>query len=192
MRKVLLAGALLSASMICHPASADAAVFSASWTGVGLAGPDASCAPSPFRGIVSPDTTAGSSNFGGFTYSHNICFFGPSGPVQGSFELDFGDGLLQGTIEGLNNPAAIPGTADLAWTFNVLGGTGRFLGATGSFSGIGLSDARNPPSRLSFSVTGTLNTVPEPGTWGMMLVGFALAGASLRRARAIRLQPLPA
>lgn len=29
------------------------------------------------------------------------------------------------------------------------------------------------------------NLVPEPATWGLMLLGFGLAGASMRRRRAI-------
>ena len=30
----------------------------------------------------------------------------------------------------------------------------------------------------------TLTAVPEPATWGMMIMGFGLAGATLRRRRA--------
>lgn len=34
------------------------------------------------------------------------------------------------------------------------------------------------------SLTGNLSAVPEPATWAMMIVGFGLAGAAVRRSRA--------
>ena len=43
------------------------------------------------------------------------------------------------------------------------------------------------------SIAGTLtitnNAVPEPGTWGMMLLGFGAAGAAMRRRRRASLLP---
>jgi hypothetical protein len=33
-------------------------------------------------------------------------------------------------------------------------------------------------------IRGFLIAVPEPGTWAMMILGFGIAGASLRRRRA--------
>lgn len=52
--------------------------------------------------------------------------------------------------------------------------------------------------RLRFTATGgdnyysvseiqAFNAVPEPATWGLMITGFGLAGAALRRGRTIRL-----
>jgi len=40
----------------------------------------------------------------------------------------------------------------------------------------------------AFSITAD-NTIPEPGTWMTMLLGFGLAGFALRRARRLRPQP---
>lgn len=53
------------------------------------------------------------------------------------------------------------------------------------------SDPNNNPAWNYFLVTGdaqftaTFNAVPEPGTWALMIGGFGLAGAALRRRRAI-------
>lgn len=80
-----------------------------------------------------------------------------------------------------------------------------FFRAAGDDAGLGLDELRNPSSadKLTFSYTtrdpltrrnGTIlgtyrgsfvtaAVVPEPATWGLMLVGFALVGASLRYRR---------
>ena len=38
----------------------------------------------------------------------------------------------------------------------------------------------------SFSATGVAAAVPEPATWAMMIAGFALAGAAVRRRGAVK------
>ena len=88
------------------------------------------------------------------------------------------------------------------------GGAGSFellLTCNGECANIGFnlgglsfsSDTFNPSSPPSQLVSFTdttfdfrfLNTssVPEPGTWAMMLVGFGFLGAALRRSRGARL-----
>lgn len=172
--------AILLSAITLHPAAkADIVAFSGSMSGIGSNGPDASCAPLPFRGTINPLTTTGTSSLGAFTYSHNICNSGINGPLTGTFAIDFGTDSFLGTMTGITSPSGTPALANLNWSYVITGGTGRFLDATGAFSGIGTTDARNPPPVVSLVFT----PVPEPGTWAMMLLGFGLTGASLRRAR---------
>ena len=63
-----------------------------------------------------------------------------------------------------------------AGTFNDIFGSGVTLTISGSPDGI--QDVPPPPIPIDPLPT------PEPATWGLMLAGFGLAGASLRRRRA--------
>lgn len=45
-------------------------------------------------------------------------------------------------------------------------------------------DVDNPGGELQFS--GRFDAIPEPGTWSIMIAGFALAGAALRSRRPMR------
>ena len=166
-------------------AKADILDFNGSMTGLGVSGPDASCSPLPFRGTISSSTTTGTSSLGDFTYSHNICLSGFNGPSGGTFLIDFGQDSFLGTLSGGATPSSTTGVADVAWTFSILEGTGRFLGASGSFIGSGTTDARVRPSIVNLDFTGTINApaVPEPATWAMMLVGFGAVGAGVRSRR---------
>jgi hypothetical protein len=60
--------------------------------------------------------------------------------------------------------------------------TGRATAATTDLSFTFRHD-RNEWALDDVSVSGAAGPVPEPATWGMMLLGFGLAGAAMRRGR---------
>jgi hypothetical protein len=170
-------------------AEAQSMSFSGSLSGLGLAGPDASCAPAPSRGTLDPSTSSGSSTLGSFTYGHNWCFSGASGPINGTFGLDFGEDEIFGSVLGLATPTGTPFVTDLNLTYTILGGTGLYANASGSFGGIAVSQFEpGVGSHFSLNFLGTVSTpaVPEPATWAMMLMGFAMAGFLIRRSRALK------
>jgi hypothetical protein len=179
---------LLSAAILIGAAAPiHAATFPFSGTAAATAVPfmDASCAPLPFRGIIPLSDSSGMSNFGSFTYSHNVCTQGATGPVIGTFALDFGGSLLTGLLNGSSAArVGVPGLFDQMFEYTVTGGTGQFVGATGAFTNVGTVDVRGgPPSRLALNFTGTIDVpaVPESASWALMLGGFALVGSALRR-----------
>lgn len=169
------------------PLHAATLVFSGSATATASVSADPSCAPLPFRGSISHANSSGVSSLGSFTYSHSACTQGATGPVSGSFELDFGSSLARGEFEGFSvTREGVPGLFDQQFTYTVTGGSGIFDGASGSFLNLGTVDVRGgPPSRLIFNFDGTINApaVPEPGTWSMMIIGFGAVGGAMRSAK---------
>lgn len=186
MKKKLMSYVLFGAVAFGFGAPLQAAVliFNGSANATASVSADATCAPLPFRGIVSHANSSGSSNLGSFTYSHNACTQGATGPVAGNFELDFGSSLLSGGFVGFSVARiGTPGLFDQQFTYTVTGGSGIFAGATGSFMNIGTVDVRGgPPSRLALQFDGAINApaVPEPSTWAMMLFGFGAVGYVMR------------
>lgn len=145
----------------------------------------------PGAGVPS---STGSSNLGTFqsTQSHCIVTQPPTPFVEGVFSYLFANGdLLEGIYGGT---AAATGTPDLfswATTLTVTGGTGMFLGASGTLIETGTflrrANTAGPGFVQDYSgrVVGDLilSGVPEPAAWLMMIAGFAVAGASLRQRR---------
>ena len=183
LHKLVGAAAALTLSCSAMPAQADVLSFTGSMTGISTGGPDASCAPLPLRTSIDPATSVGYSSLGDFTYSSNVCT--GVGPLLGTFIIDFGIDSFEGTQSGTATPTGTPGLLDLLIDYTILDGTGRFLGATGSFIGTGNVDMRTPPTQVALALTGNINApaVPEPGTWALMLVGFAGVGMALRYRR---------
>lgn len=147
---------------------------------------DATCQPfAPFRGQVIPGTGSGTSNLGAFTYTHNVCTQGNVSPSyqKGTFAIDFANGGIFGTFTGETTMTATPGVSDQVFTYLIGGGTGRYLGATGTFGNIGTVDFRSPPSKLSFNFDGAISAagVPEPAAWALLILGFGAIGAGMRR-----------
>jgi len=186
MRKLswtVIPGVLLMAGV---PAEADVLSFSGSVTGISnLVGADASCAPLPFRSAIDPASTTGTSSLGSFTYGTSTCIALGGGASFGTFIIDFGADQFSGTFDGGSTPTDVVGISNTAWLFTILSGTGRFEGASGTFDGTGIADARTRPTHVSIDFIGNIvaPAVPEPGSWAMMMVGFGVLGVAVRRRR---------
>jgi hypothetical protein len=86
-------------------------------------------------------------------------------------------GIHVGAARGASTGVGYQGTAFFEFDAgNLAGGLNTF-----SFNRAGLSNAR-----LYSTGTFVSSPVPEPATWGMMIAGFGLVGASLRRRKAVR------
>ncbi|MDB5453770.1 MAG: hypothetical protein JWO33_2348 [Caulobacteraceae bacterium] len=151
--------------------------------------PSASCAAGQVYIAFSPSTaiTAGTSNFGGFAPTMAHCLTPPPTTYSGGvfeFAFDAGD-LLTGTYSGFITPTAVANVLNTTVDYIVTGGTGRFLGASGAFQGVGILDRNplRPVNNLVLNGVLDLPAVPEPATWAMMLVGLFGLGASLRAKR---------
>lgn len=185
----VLASAVAAAAPLTQAQAAEL-LFSGTATATSTGALDPTCAPLIFRSIVNPANSSGWSNLGAFTYSSNSCTQGqrlPNSAVDGIFGMEFANGTFFGTLSGLVTPrAGVPGLFDAAFDYVIGGGSGIFLGASGTFSNLGTIDVRGgPPSRIAFNFEGTINApaVPEPDSWLLMIVGFFAAGAALRRGR---------
>lgn len=193
MRKLVrgvIAGALITGSL---PAIADVLPFTGSVTGVSnLVGADPTCAPLQFRSAIDPSSTVGTSSLGDFTLSTSTCLSLGGGASFGTFIIDFGTDAFNGTFDGGSTPTATPGISDTAWLFTVLGGSGRFAGASGTFDATGVADATTRPTHVSINFDGQINApaVPEPATWGLMMLGFGGIGMVVRRHRRRVLQQI--
>lgn len=115
-----------------------------------------------------------------------------------------GNSAFSGSLASSFTSQGLTGLAQsvtMSTYYNAAGGTvytGNSIG-TASFSGLGTQTANSGPLSLAggfttlqrydltFTGAGTFNDtiqisgVPEPTTWGMMIVGFGLMGGALRR-----------
>lgn len=107
----------------------------------------------------------------------------PQRTHQGIFNWAFDDGsTLFGTYSGAVTLPGGPGPLVITSTSLIGGGTGRFLGATGSLNTTGTLSV-DLVQRVSIGagvITGEINApaIPEPGTWALMIMGFGGAGAN--------------
>lgn len=185
--RLLTLGAGLT--MACAAIPADAAVtFSGSLFNTNPpAAAGGRCSPSALTVSISPPlgSSVGSSNFGAFSaiMSHCINPPLPTSYANGRFAFDFGAGnTLLGTYSGTLSATSTAGVFANLEDYLITGGTGEFLGAMGTLTGVGtVTFASNAPPTSFQTITGSISAVPEPSTWGLMLFGFAALGVTLRR-----------
>lgn len=125
-----------------------------------------------------PTFNQGTSNLGDFAATIYECPVGPppAANVNSPWSFAFDNGTLFGTKSG-NPTGPVDGGIGFVSTFTVLGGTGYFGGATGSFSGVGTLVFARTPAAIE-TLTGVLQ-VPEPAL--AALFGVAFAGVALAR-----------
>lgn len=108
-------------------------------------------------------------------FAVNVCCNASyGGPNESPFIVTVGTG-------NGNNPIATSGA---------LGSTGTWTGFTGLFTATSTSSVLsiytdiNAASGNDYGLDAiAVNAVPEPAAWGMMIAGFGLAGAAMRRRR---------
>lgn len=139
-----------------------------------------------------PSSSGSEVRFGAFagTMSHCIVTAPPTPFEEGLFSWAFTNGdVLEGIYTGSVSMTGTPNLFDASIDYVVTGGTGRFLGASGTMFETG-SFLRGPnpqgPGFITdwdgtFSGRLSLPAIPEPGTWVMLIAGFGIAGASMRR-----------
>lgn len=202
-RPILVAALALAGA--AAPAVAATVAFSGSRANLNLLNPPGTGRCAPLNTVnIAPGalSSTGTSNFGAFASTQSHCIPGaptPITPVQ-----PVSDGIFQYTFDrGDTLFGTYTGTATLAngvitgiENFIVSGGTGRFADATGTFSTTGTLGFIPNPGGPGFvgsyngTIAGILNlpAVPEPATWGLMIGGFALVGATARRQRHVQRQ----
>ncbi len=191
MKWIIVSAAVLAAA----PAAAGGLAFSGTFVNTNppaAAGGRCAVLTVSIRDAV-PFYAHGTSTAGDFTSSQSHCLnSGPpaapgASPVpysDGVFTYSFGVGTLSGTYTGLLTNGGAPGVVDNTQDFVVTGGTGRFAGASGSFSGTGgirFVPGSPPAATLDFSGRVFAPGVPEPATWSLLVGGFLAVGIAARR-----------
>ena len=155
---------------------------------IGLPTPDATACAGYFAGNLlngSPTDRANQQNAiaslpGPYTWDGNWSALVADGrsttSLQNGNQLNFGRTLFGVTIIGAHfgNVAGPAGNVSVFWLFD--------FGTTGA----NFVTLDNPQgwSNAALYTTGTRPpTVPEPATWGMILLGIGVAGAAIRRSR---------
>lgn len=178
---------------VASSASAGTIAFSGMRMNVDAPGPQAARCGTRTTANIRPgpsSTSIGMSNLGAFTPVLSHCIQLPlaaSTPFDlGEFTFDFGGGdTLIGSYSGTVTFNA-PGLFNIDQAHLVTGGTGRFLNASGGFTSSGTLSFPNGRPTVQQAFAGTLNApgIPEPASWGLMILGFGLAGTGLRRREA--------
>ena len=121
----------------------------------------------------------------------------PNSDALYTLTLQLAEGAMTGTLSGVYNPNTfvfVPGSAPIAFAtgnyalsdFNWTRGLSNIVGAF-SATDTSYDRAARPGSGLDYSGSFALSaSVPEPATWGLMILGFGVAGAGLRARRSAK------
>ncbi|QYE33821.1 PEPxxWA-CTERM sorting domain-containing protein [Polymorphobacter sp. PAMC 29334] len=180
---------------IASPLSAGTLMFSGSFANTNApAAPGGRCPSLTVTiGNHSPFYATGLSTLGAFTSIQSHCL--DSGPpiavgaadtpyYDGRFTYSFtGGGSLFGTYSGVLSNSGVASVIENVQSFLVTGGSGKFAHARGTFVGTGDIRFLGGPPTASLTIGESVLAVPEPATWGMLIIGFTATGLAIRARR---------
>ena len=139
----------------------------------------------PTGPVVRVQTLAeGSGTWGPLTYHSGDVIDLSTGQGTGTNRFVAANGdELYGSFSVQMLPGADASLFSLVGQVRFTGGTGAFLGATGSASLLGSGQFISPSVALTrFDFSGDVSAVPEPGAFVLMLAGLAVLGRARLRA----------
>lgn len=171
-RLLILACALSASTCLTLPAAAQTVDVEGTRQNTNPLSPPGSgrCSPPYFNTVtIAPGATSstGTSNLGTFasTQSHCIVTPPPTDVVDGEFTYTFRAGdSISGTYTGNVVAGDAPGTFSGTENLIVTGGTGRFVGATGSIASSGSLSLANGVGNYSGLIDGTITTTATTET----------------------------
>ena len=110
-----------------------------------------------------------------------------NGSLSGVFDL--GTGIFTVTSAPLQLGNTVYSLTDFAWSRTLSNVVGSYSTSTTTYPDQPIGSKSDYLG--AFTVT-TASAVPEPATWGMMIVGFGLAGSAMRRRRTAMGRPATA
>ena len=203
--KYLVSVALASAALFASaPASAAIVQFTGSTQGCF----GSSCTPTS-TATLNGGVLLGGLTFNGGSFNQSTDetgFLGVGGTVPdnlGLISVGAGDHVYTGQLFTLlvnfTQPGSTSGSFQAALTGHVISlnsgsvffdfdNTPQFITYDGGLFSLQVNDVSVTAGGLAQAISGQIQALPEPGTWGMMLLGFAGIGMAMRRSR--RRQPL--
>lgn len=131
---------------------------------------------------------SGSGSFSSFAYGTAATFFpitfNPFTPGQTYTTTDSGGRVASFFATGQTSSSVSNTNGLTSYSFNDTG-TARLTGFDDTPGFYLFTANQDGTAQGSFSATAvtTASAAPEPGTWAMMIVGFGIAGAAMRRRR---------
>lgn len=176
--------------------STDAQITSVSWQGIYIGNPPTGTAPGPNTFQWDLGFFADSGNApGAAIYAFSL-------PAASVTTTQIGSGMFESQAVNLYAfeaalPLALDVGANTQYWFSPLSRAANFLfspffswsPATATFDGYTFQtdnsgNIYSRPNDRAFALAGTaMGSVPEPATWGLMILGFGAVGAAMRRGR---------